>query len=364
MMSNRREIILINRPEAKELDKWGKIERLSRILSVAAIPVVLGIGGWIVQNQLQNQTAIVQQQLQNQTVSKDYVQLAVSILREPDQSKVRPELRGWAVDLLNAYSTVKLNEEIAKQLKSGQVVLPPLETFTGVPSAALSPELDNALKPALEAFQQYLSESGFQIASGGNVKYQVVKGDAIKTESGEFYSFYDAEKGVLMVASDHLGDFDLIRRDYMRHVLDPNYPGPRDPSKDYRWLSYYSVGSGLATYFPCSFSGDPLFAAGDEKIEVNLKNKTRFKNRPQDATAAEGVGEVWAGAFWELREKMGKAAADKLLSTAWISWEPSNPRSDLFVGFVGKLVEIDRLQAGGQAVASIQDIFRRRGLRL
>jgi hypothetical protein len=326
---------------------------------------VLAIGGWIVQNQLQNQTAIVQQQLLDQTVSKDYVQLAVSILREPDQSKVRPELRGWAVDLLNAYSTVKLNEGIAQQLKSGQVVLPPLETFTAVPSAALSPELNNALKPALEEFQRYLSESGFQIASVGNVKYQIVEGDAIKTESGDFYSFYDAEKGVLMVAGDHLGDFDMIRREYMRHVLDPNYPGPRDPSKDYRWLDYYAVGSGLATYFPCSFSGDAIFAASDKEIEVNLKNNARFKKRSHDATAAEVVGEkVWAGAFWELRERIGKPAADKLLIATWIAWQPSNPRADLFVEFVGKLIEIDKLQTGGQNVAHIQDIFRRRGLRV
>lgn len=55
-----------------------------------------------------------------------------------------------------------------------------------------------------------------------------------------------------MVASNHVHDFDMIRREYMRHVLDPNYPGLRDPSQDERWLDYYAVGNGLATYFPCS----------------------------------------------------------------------------------------------------------------
>lgn len=358
-----REITLINRSETKELDKWSKIERISRILSVAAIPVVLAIGGWIVQNQIQNQTAIVQQQLQNQTVSKDYVQLAVSILREPDQSKVRPELRGWAVDLLNAYSAIKLNEDIAKQLKSGQIALPPLETFAAVPSSMPAPELDNELKPALENFQRYLNESGFEIAAGGSVKYEVVKGDVIKTESGDFYSLYDPDTRVLKVARDHLGDFDLIRREYMRHVLDPNYPGLRDPSKDHRWFDYYAVGSGIATYFVCSFSDTAIFAASDPETKVNLKNKGRLK-RSQAGAAAEVTGErIWGGAFWELREEIGKPSADKLLATTWMLWQPSDPREDLFLKFVGKLIEVDKSQ-GGQHVSIIQDIFRRRGLKL
>lgn len=112
---NRREIILINRSENKELDKWGKVERISKILSIAAIPLVLAITGWIMQNQIQHQGAILQQQLQNQTVSRDYVQLAVSILKEPDQTKVNPELRDWAAELLNAYSAVKFSSQTKGQ---------------------------------------------------------------------------------------------------------------------------------------------------------------------------------------------------------------------------------------------------------
>jgi len=74
------------------------IERISRMASIAAIPIVLATGGWI-----------IQRQLQNQTVSRDYVQLALTILQSPDQSKVPPELREWAVDLLNDNSPTKLN---------------------------------------------------------------------------------------------------------------------------------------------------------------------------------------------------------------------------------------------------------------
>ena len=78
-------------------------ERFSRTLSIAAIPVVVAVGGWL-----------IQRQLQDQTIRRDYVQLAVSILQSPDPSKVPPEIREWAVDLLDENSPTKLNAQAIK----------------------------------------------------------------------------------------------------------------------------------------------------------------------------------------------------------------------------------------------------------
>ena len=112
----RREIVLINKSEApgrSNKDLLEVIERSSKTLSIAAIPIVLAIGGWI-----------IQQRLQNQTVSKDYVQLAVSILKEPESSTIKPEMRAWAVQLLNDNSPTKFTAEVSEQLKTGQAQLP------------------------------------------------------------------------------------------------------------------------------------------------------------------------------------------------------------------------------------------------
>lgn len=62
---------------------------VAKILSLIAIPVVLAVVGWLVQDKLATRT-----------VSKDYVQLAVSILSQPKQSEMDPALRNWAVELL------------------------------------------------------------------------------------------------------------------------------------------------------------------------------------------------------------------------------------------------------------------------
>jgi hypothetical protein len=98
---------------AASVSKWEMVERISKTLSMIAIPVVLAFGGWI-----------IQQRLQDQTLNRDYVQLAVSILKEPQDSKIDPEMRTWAVQLLNDNSPTKFNARVFDQLKAGTVQLP------------------------------------------------------------------------------------------------------------------------------------------------------------------------------------------------------------------------------------------------
>jgi tetratricopeptide (TPR) repeat protein len=88
-------------------------EAIAKILSLLAIPVVLAVVGWLVQDKLATRT-----------VSKDYVQLAVSILSQPKKSEIDPALSDWAVELLNENSPVKFSKEVATQLRSGAVTLP------------------------------------------------------------------------------------------------------------------------------------------------------------------------------------------------------------------------------------------------
>jgi hypothetical protein len=92
-----------------------------------AIPVVLAFGGWV-----------IQQRLQNQTVSRDYVQLAVSILKEPQTSNVDPQMRTWAVQLLNDNSPTRFNSQVFEQLKSGAAQLPESFNVTQVAGPLVS----------------------------------------------------------------------------------------------------------------------------------------------------------------------------------------------------------------------------------
>lgn len=87
-------------------------ERTARIASLVAIPVVIAIIG-----------GLIQETLSRSTVSRDYVQLAVSVLTA-DKNKTPQELRSWAVDLLNENSPVKFSKEVADRLKGGEIEFP------------------------------------------------------------------------------------------------------------------------------------------------------------------------------------------------------------------------------------------------
>src|SRR4051794_20580732 len=92
---------------------WETAERISRIVSAIAIPIVLAVVGFI-----------VQRRLQNQTVQREYVSLAVSILQETDEMRAPAELKQWAATLLDQNAPVKLPPRLLTNLQSGNTTLP------------------------------------------------------------------------------------------------------------------------------------------------------------------------------------------------------------------------------------------------
>jgi WD40 repeat protein len=95
----------------KPKDSLDKLESVSRVLAAIAIPTVIALGGWAIQNSVSHQS-----------ISKDYVTLAISILEKSDVER-DSGLREWAVDLLNDNSPTRFSPAIAADLKSGALNL-------------------------------------------------------------------------------------------------------------------------------------------------------------------------------------------------------------------------------------------------
>jgi D-alanyl-D-alanine carboxypeptidase-like protein len=139
----RREIVVITKSEGSAPGRLDKVERVARTVSILAIPVVLAAGGWWIQSQLQDQA-----------VKRDYVQLAVSVLREPDSVKISAGLRSWAADLLNNNSPTKLPDALLAELRAGRASFPaaaPLEYL----SNRIRPV--DSLQPAVAALARQLA---------------------------------------------------------------------------------------------------------------------------------------------------------------------------------------------------------------
>ena len=89
-----------------------KAEKISKIASYIAVPLIIAIIGWIIQDRITNEN-----------IKRDYVQLSVSIINDTENDTTSNELRSWAVDLLNTYSPVKFSSEVIAKLKAGDIRL-------------------------------------------------------------------------------------------------------------------------------------------------------------------------------------------------------------------------------------------------
>jgi Anaphase-promoting complex subunit 4 WD40 domain len=96
--------------------KLDKAEQLAKIVGLVAIPIVIPLA-------LAMYSARVQEAAQAETINRDYVQLALSILKEK-KDVIDPGIRDWAVDLLAAKSPTQFKPEVIAGLKSGTISLP------------------------------------------------------------------------------------------------------------------------------------------------------------------------------------------------------------------------------------------------
>jgi hypothetical protein len=104
-----------NEPSSKEpqRSRLDNIEQWCRIIATIALPTIVAVGGWYIQNSLALRTS-----------SQEYVKLAVAILTE-SKEKTTPEISQWAVDLLNANSPTPFSRATAEKLADGSIKLPP-----------------------------------------------------------------------------------------------------------------------------------------------------------------------------------------------------------------------------------------------
>ena len=326
-------------------DSWlDTIEKIARTLSIAAIPVVIAVGGWL-----------IQRQLQDQTIRRDYVQLAVSILQNPNPSKVPPEIREWAVDLLNENSPTKLNTKAIQNLKSGAVTL---SGFSFAPSSALTPDLQRTLETSLQNFKEYLVKLGF-VVPPETISVKISPGTTVDNRG---VAFWNPPTHSIMVASAFASDEVSVLRQFAHDLLTPSEKASMD---------YYAIESGLATYFPCSFTdypmlGDKASPAGKAIFRPqDLTKRRKFAEiQVNDWTSVENDGsEVWGGALWEIRQVLGSERADRLIASTWQAFSPVKEES-AYVSFANRLLANSRSIEGGRYTEQVRAIFQGRGIRV
>jgi hypothetical protein len=94
-------------------EKLEKIELIARISSFIAIPFLIAVFGWLIQSRIEERS-----------LSKEYVQIAVSILNSQEKSPEHNTLRDWAVEILVQNTPIKFSEQALHALQSGSPLNP------------------------------------------------------------------------------------------------------------------------------------------------------------------------------------------------------------------------------------------------
>jgi len=89
------------------------IERVVKLFSLIALPVVLAIIGFL-----------VEAAVKDKSLDRDYVKIALEILQRPVNQESDSLLRAWAVDLLKESSPVKLPDSLRQALIQGSASIP------------------------------------------------------------------------------------------------------------------------------------------------------------------------------------------------------------------------------------------------
>ncbi len=90
------------------LEKWKNI---ATILSLVAVPIIVALfGAWI------------QDSVKNSEARTKSMEIAIQILKEPPGRGDQPGLRRWAIDMLQASSSIQLSAEALKELESKPII--------------------------------------------------------------------------------------------------------------------------------------------------------------------------------------------------------------------------------------------------
>ena len=114
-----------------QLSRLKAAQAIATIFATVAVPIVVAFASWQ-----------IQQTVSSNSIKKDYVQMAVTILSQPDTEKNR-QLRTWAVQVLNKNSSVPMSAEVASDMS--QLVIVPTSQWVSVLKG--SPLLKPPLEP-------------------------------------------------------------------------------------------------------------------------------------------------------------------------------------------------------------------------
>lgn len=182
-------------------DGWDKADIVGKFL----IALVVAFIGWQVQSVVTTQNT-----------GKDYMQIALNILEKRDLTQNMQKnigLRKWAVDLLQHYSPVKLDDPTKDKLINGEVEIPFANRNSRDFGAPGPPFVFNAIAPHGQGFASVNADGVLDLSTRSNNKVTVYT--ELKSPKG---LFYPREDGAHLIVYNN--------QTFMIFYLSEDYPSP------------------------------------------------------------------------------------------------------------------------------------------
>ena len=224
-------------------------------------------------------------------------------------------------------------------------------------SKTLTPELKQHLSQTLQRYYDYLKSVGLSLK---------LRPPTVVVDSKDLNASYSPPPKNQIVVHPELIEYpDVALREFTHYVM-----GEIRPEFDWR-KDVAGLESGFGDYLPASFIGDPDFGkdiwpiferhfAGFKVPNRNLKHQRAFSEVVLDQDHQHSNGNIWGGAWWELREALGRETFDTLLMAAWKSCRIADATTQLSV-FPLELMKQDRTLNAGKHERAIRRVFESRG---
>lgn len=229
--------------------------------------------------------------------------------------------------------------------------LPSPGRFAFEATTDLTADIQTELQGKLEAYIAYLDKIG----SPPDLVQAKIKIGAVPGQ----YARY--QNNTLEIDSRIARDVFVALREYSHHALTSKTNNP--------WTGNFAgIESGLADYFPASFLNNPR--VGEISAEIIrpgqpylrcLDNRLKFKTTKALKDDPWTTGEIWGGAFWEMRNRLTGDVIDPILMKAWWSLLDHPSKTSAPKAFAAEVLAAAKLN---QHDKTIQTILRNRGFSL
>ncbi len=249
----------------------------------------------------------------------------------------------------------KLREYLEKRQPGSGPSLPAASSRFGFEQTeGLTAPLQDSVRRNLEGYISYLDQIGFpRDTKRANIKiYPMQSPNAYYVD------------GSLEIDVRYAEDPFAALREFSHHVLTV-------PMGDKPWATtnrVMPIESGLADYFAGSFLNNPKVGEVIARLERfekpylraldNRRKFTEFAGLAEEMKYHEG-GEIWSGAFWEMRAMLGRDAVDPILARAWLD-EAKKDKAPTPKSFVSAILDAGKGMTSPDNAAAIRSVLRER----